>query len=80
MARKAEAPTRLAVNLAGVALDRAIIRTAWLGREQLAARASEHRSPLVLLCVDDYLCGARYPLDILRNVPFEGVALRQVAG
>lgn len=63
-----------------VALDRAIIRTAWLGREQLAARASEHRSPLVLLCVDDYLGGARYPLDMLRNVPFEGVALRQVAG
>ncbi|MGH8242909.1 MAG: NUDIX domain-containing protein [Steroidobacteraceae bacterium] len=61
-------------------LDRAIIRTTWLGRDQLATRAGEHRSPLVLLCVDDYLHGARYPLDILRNVPFGGAALRQVAG
>ncbi|HEU0225136.1 MAG TPA: NUDIX hydrolase [Steroidobacteraceae bacterium] len=51
------------------ALDRAILRTAWLGRGELAARAAELRSPLVLRSIDDYLRGARYPLDMLDHVP-----------
>ena len=61
-------------------LDRAIIRTLWLDRGQLAARRPEHRSPLVPLCVDDYLRGARYPLEILSHVPLAGPALRVAAG
>ena len=61
-------------------LDRAIIRTLWLDRAGLAARAGEHRSPLVLMCVDDFLRRASYPLDILNHVPLEGLALRQAAG
>jgi 8-oxo-dGTP pyrophosphatase MutT (NUDIX family) len=62
------------------ALDRAIIRTLWLDRGELAARAPEHRSPLVLVGVDDYLRGARYPLELLRHVPLAGLALRAAAG
>jgi 8-oxo-dGTP pyrophosphatase MutT (NUDIX family) len=50
-------------------LDRAILRTLWLDRAELAARGNEHRSPLVLRCVDDYLRGARYPLELLAQVP-----------
>lgn len=61
-------------------LDRAIIRTLWLDRGQLAARLPEHRSPLVPLCVDDYLRGARYPLELLSLVPLGGFALRAAAG
>jgi 8-oxo-dGTP pyrophosphatase MutT (NUDIX family) len=61
-------------------LDRAIIRTLWLDREQLSARSAEHRSPLVAMCVDDYLRGARYPLEMLNHVPLEGLALRAAAG
>lgn len=61
-------------------LDRAIIRTLWLDRGQLAARLAEHRSPLVALCVDDYLRGARYPLEMLNHVPLAGFALRAAAG
>jgi len=61
-------------------LDRAIIRTLWLERGQLAARLPEHRSPLVQLCVDDYLRGARYPLAMLSQVPLAGFALRAAAG
>jgi len=49
-------------------LDRAIIRTSWFGRDQLCARGTELRSPLVLLCIDDYLRGARYPLQLLSHV------------
>lgn len=52
----------------GMRLDRAIIRTAWISRDQLAERATELRSPLVLRCIDDYLRGARYPLELLNHV------------
>ena len=52
----------------GTPLDRAIIRTAWISREQLSKREAELRSPLVLRCIDDYLRGARYPLGLLNYV------------
>jgi 8-oxo-dGTP pyrophosphatase MutT (NUDIX family) len=52
----------------GVSLDRGIIRTAWISREQLRERETELRSPLVLQCIDDYLRGARYPLELLNHV------------
>jgi 8-oxo-dGTP pyrophosphatase MutT (NUDIX family) len=52
-----------------LALDRAIIRTEWLGRDELDARGGELRSPLVLRCIDDYLRGARYPLVLLNMLP-----------
>lgn len=65
---------------AAARLDRAIIRTLWLDRDRLAARSPEHRSPLVLLGVDDYLRGVRYPLDLLSQVPVAGLALRAATG
>ena len=46
------------------ALDREIVCTHWLSREALAARADMHRSPLVMRCVDDYLAGKRFALDV----------------
>ncbi|MBV8032284.1 MAG: NUDIX hydrolase [Betaproteobacteria bacterium] len=48
----------------GRQLDKEIVRIHWLSLEELKARQSEHRSPLVQKCVDDYLAGRRYPLDI----------------
>ena len=45
-------------------LDTEIVATHWLSREELAARPELHRSPLVMQCVDDYLAGRRYPLDV----------------
>ncbi|HET8692589.1 MAG TPA: NUDIX hydrolase [Steroidobacteraceae bacterium] len=62
------------------ALDRAILRTLWLDRAELAGRAAEHRSPLVLQCVDDYLRGARYPLELLNHVPLDGLPALRTAG
>ncbi|MGH7184732.1 MAG: NUDIX hydrolase, partial [Pseudomonadota bacterium] len=29
--------------------------------------AARHRSPLVMRCIDDYLAGRRYPLDVLHH-------------
>jgi 8-oxo-dGTP pyrophosphatase MutT (NUDIX family) len=46
------------------ALDREIVRLHWLTREELLARRTEHRSPLVQRCVDDFLAGRRFPLDV----------------
>lgn len=52
----------------GAALDRAIIRTVWLSRDEVRARSRELRSPLVLQCIDDYLRGVRFPLTLLSHV------------
>lgn len=70
----------LGERAAGSQLDRAILRTLWLDRDELAARAAEHRSPLVQLCVEDYLRGARYPLGMIAQVPLAGLAQRATAG
>ncbi|HLG52527.1 MAG TPA: NUDIX hydrolase [Steroidobacteraceae bacterium] len=51
-----------------VRLDRAVIRAIWLDRDQLQNRQAELRSPLVLRCIDDYLCGVRYPLEVLSHL------------
>lgn len=47
----------------GQPLDRGIVRTHWLSREELHAQERRLRSPLVLRCFDDYLGGRRLPLD-----------------
>ncbi|HKQ14022.1 MAG TPA: NUDIX hydrolase [Steroidobacteraceae bacterium] len=49
-------------------LDRGIARAVWMTREQVVARSARLRSPMVLGCIDDYLDGARYPLDVVRHV------------
>ena len=51
------------------ALDHGILRALWLTHEEIAARAAQHRSPLVQRCVDDYLSGMRYPVDLLSTHP-----------
>jgi 8-oxo-dGTP pyrophosphatase MutT (NUDIX family) len=55
--------------VAGRALDHGIVRTLWLSREELAQQAARWRSPLVGRCIDDYLKGQRYPLDVLYTHP-----------
>ena len=48
-------------------LDDEILRTLWLGRDELAALdPARRRSPMVLDCVDDYCAGVRHPLSLLR--------------
>lgn len=49
----------------GRALDQDIVGTHWLTRDELLASSVPTRSSLVLRCVDDYLQGRRYPLDLL---------------
>jgi 8-oxo-dGTP pyrophosphatase MutT (NUDIX family) len=49
-------------------LDPPVLRTHWLSRSELAARASQLRTPLVLRCIDDYLAGRRLPLGALTSL------------
>jgi 8-oxo-dGTP pyrophosphatase MutT (NUDIX family) len=49
----------------GRALDTGIVRTLWLSRAELAAAADRLRTPLALRCVDDYLAGRRFPLNVI---------------
>ena len=45
-------------------LDKEIVRLHWLTPGELKKRQAEHRSPLVQKCVDDFLAGRRYPLEL----------------
>ena len=45
-------------------LDKEIVQLHWLTADELRKRKSEHRSPLVQKCVDDYLAGQRFPLNL----------------
>jgi 8-oxo-dGTP pyrophosphatase MutT (NUDIX family) len=45
-------------------LDKEILKLHWLNVDELKAKAQMHRSPLVQQCVDDYLAGRRFPLDV----------------
>jgi 8-oxo-dGTP pyrophosphatase MutT (NUDIX family) len=49
----------------GRALDTGIVRTLWMTLEELRASRERHRSALVLQCVEDFVAGQRYPLDMV---------------
>jgi len=55
-------------------LDRCIVATHWLTREELETRQPRLRSPLVLRCVHDYLAGRRCPLDGIAQLELECAA------
>lgn len=46
-------------------LDEGIIAARWLSPDEIRASSERHRSPLILRCVEDWLAGRRYPLDLL---------------
>jgi 8-oxo-dGTP pyrophosphatase MutT (NUDIX family) len=46
------------------ALDKEIVALHWLTRAELIRRRDKHRSPLVQRCVDDYLAGRQFPLEV----------------
>ena len=48
-------------------LDTDIIAAHWLSRDEILIKQQHLRSPLVLISVDEYLKGQRYPLSILQS-------------
>ena len=59
----------------GRALDDGIVDALWVPYEEIVARRDEHRSPLVLRCIDDYRAGRRWPLDLVQDVVGEGAGV-----
>ena len=48
-------------------LDRGIERAVWMNHQDIIARTSRLRSPMVMRCVEDYLAGQRYPMELVRD-------------
>lgn len=63
------------VQVQGRALDEGIVEALWLPYDEILARRSEHRSPLVLRSIDDFRAGRRWPLDVVEDVVGEGAGL-----
>jgi 8-oxo-dGTP pyrophosphatase MutT (NUDIX family) len=48
-------------------LDDGILRALWMPVAEIRANSAKHRTPLLMQCVDDYLTGLRYPLQLLHH-------------
>lgn len=46
-------------------LDDGIVRAVWMTPDEVRACQARHRSPLVRQCMEDYLVGQRYPLELV---------------
>ncbi len=56
-------------------LDDGICRAVWMTREEILLREDRLRSPLVMRCLDDFVAGARYPIDLLTHLAPNAQAL-----
>lgn len=54
--------------VADTELDTGIIRTVWLNRGEINELGERLRSDLVPRCIDDYLSGRRYSLEMLHHL------------
>ncbi|WP_089374554.1 NUDIX hydrolase [Methylobacillus rhizosphaerae] len=50
------------------ALDDGIIRALWLTADEIRACQPQHRSPQVLACVEHYLAGQHFPLNVITHL------------
>ena len=48
-------------------LDDGILRAAWLTRAEIMSQQDKMRSTMVIRCIDDYLSGKSYPLELLNH-------------
>ena len=49
-------------------LDDDILSADWMLFEEIRRLTSRHRSPMVQQCIDDYLAGRRYPLELIHEI------------
>ncbi|MBX8620696.1 NUDIX hydrolase [Pseudomonas glycinae] len=47
-------------------LDDGIVGAKWLNRDELLAQRDNWRSELIIRCIDDYLAGNRFGLELIR--------------
>lgn len=55
-------------------LDRGIVGTHWMARDELDLAHARLRSPLVLRCIDDHLAGRRLPLGSVADLDLDAAA------
>jgi 8-oxo-dGTP pyrophosphatase MutT (NUDIX family) len=48
-------------------LDTGIVRALWMTPDEIRNSTARHRSPLVVQCMEDYLRGQRYPLELIQT-------------
>jgi ADP-ribose pyrophosphatase YjhB (NUDIX family) len=60
-------------------LDDGIIATHWLSRQELLQRESALRSPMVLQCIDAYIAGTAYQLDVLHHLAPDLASIANIA-
>ena len=49
-------------------LDDGIVQAVWMSIDEMRDKANLMRSPQVLTCVEDYLAGKRYPLQVVTHL------------
>jgi 8-oxo-dGTP pyrophosphatase MutT (NUDIX family) len=49
-------------------LDEGIIRAVWMSIDEIREKAALMRSPQVLTCIEDYLSGKSFPLEVITNL------------
>lgn len=50
------------------ALDEGILQAPWMSRDEVYQQRQNLRSPMVINCIDDYIAGKRYPLDLVNDI------------
>ena len=52
----------------GRVLDQDIIDTTWMSLAEIVEQQEKLRSPMVMRCIQDYMQGKRYPLDMISEI------------
>ncbi len=52
-------------------IDTDILKAHWFSTDEIKSLVDKHRSGLVMTCINDYLQGKRYPLDLLQSTDQE---------
>jgi 8-oxo-dGTP pyrophosphatase MutT (NUDIX family) len=50
-------------------LDKGIVRSLWMSPEEIKGSTALHRSPLLVQCMNDYLKGQRFGLEMISTDP-----------
>ena len=49
-------------------LDEGILRAVWMTVDEIHEKQNLMRSPQVLMCIEDYLAGKRFPIEVITNL------------
>lgn len=53
-------------------LDHGIVRAVWMTAAEIRAERARHRSPLIERCLNDFLAGQRFSLELLKDLGIVG--------